>query len=283
MHKLEYKSGSPIAPNKKDFQEVQDIQKTVQPLIVESGWFADLDLKEKKEPLLVVIEGPDGSGKSTQVEMLLNYFKDIPHTYLHFPRYQDPYYGYLITRFLRGDYGTDVDPYLVASLYAGDRLNANQFICDELDNGKVVILDRYVYSNIAYQAAKVADPSERLKLIKWIYDLEFHVNKIRAPDINICLDIPFTVLEAELQKERKGSDRDYLNNSSDIHETDLELQKEVVNMYSYLCSVKSPLPCSVRVDCMEGERRLSPEELHLKILEVLEITIELEGYRVGYV
>ncbi|MBN2764545.1 MAG: thymidylate kinase, partial [Bacteroidales bacterium] len=99
-----------------------------------------------------VIEGIDGSGKSTQVKKLMHHLEDkfIPYKYLHFPRTDAPVFGDLIARFLRGDFGSikNVDPYLVALLYAGDRHDAAIQIQRWIDEGNLVILDRYVYSNV---------------------------------------------------------------------------------------------------------------------------------------
>jgi dTMP kinase len=106
---------------------------------------------------LLVIEGVDGAGKSTQIKMLQNFFTNMgfSNEYLHFPRTDAPYFGELIARFLRGEFGSlnEVDPYLVAMLYAGDRKDASEMISRWLDEGKIVLLDRYTYSNIAYQCA----------------------------------------------------------------------------------------------------------------------------------
>ena len=124
---------------------------------------------------LIVLEGLDGAGKSTQIGMLQQRLAErgIAYEYLHFPRFDTPVYGELIARFLRGELGTidRVDPYVVALLYAGDRAEAAPMIRSWLDAGRFVILDRYVYSNVAYQCAKIEDPEIRLRLRDWIVDL----------------------------------------------------------------------------------------------------------------
>ncbi|NSW95727.1 MAG: thymidylate kinase, partial [Bacteroidales bacterium] len=103
---------------------------------------------------LIVIEGIDGSGKSTQIGLLHSHFarEGYDCRYLHFPRTDAPYFGELIARFLRGEFGSlkDLDPYLVAMLYAGDRKDASEIIQGWLRENKIVLLDRYTYSNIAY-------------------------------------------------------------------------------------------------------------------------------------
>ena len=109
--------------------------------------------------MLIVLEGLDGAGKSTQVKLLKEYIqsKGKQLRYLHFPRFDAPVYGDLIAKFLRGDFGAinQVHPQLVALLFAEDRRDAAALIREWLGNGDVVLLDRYVYSNIAYQCSKI--------------------------------------------------------------------------------------------------------------------------------
>ena len=182
-----------------------------------------------------VIEGVDGAGKSTQIRLLKDFFseKGCNCEYLHFPRTETPYFGELIARFLRGEFGSlnDVDPYLVAMLYAGDRKDASPVIRNWLMEGKVVLLDRYTYSNIAYQCAKLPEVSSQDKLMNWIFSLEFNHFAIPQPDLNIFLDVPFAFTEKNLAKNRTGNDRDYLNGTRDIHEESIVFQKKVRDIY----------------------------------------------------
>jgi dTMP kinase len=184
---------------------------------------------------LFVIEGVDGAGKSTQIKLLRDFFskKGYACEYLHFPRTESPFFGELIARFLRGEFGSlnDVDPYLVAMLYAGDRKDASTTISSWLAEGKIVLLDRYTYSNIAYQCAKLKNEPEKDKLMQWILSLEFNHFAIPRPDLNIFLDVPFTFTEKNLSKTRTGNDRNYLNGTKDIHEESVIFQKMVRDIY----------------------------------------------------
>lgn len=184
---------------------------------------------------LFVIEGIDGAGKSTQISMLREYFsgRGFSCEYLHFPRTDEPWFGELIARFLRGEFGSlnDVDPWLVAMLYAGDRKDAGDQIRAWLDEGRLVFLDRYTYSNIAYQCAKLDQRDQQEKLMKWILELEFSHFGIPVPDLNIFLDVPFEFTLKKLSASRTGEDRDYLNGIRDIHEDSLAFQKKVREMY----------------------------------------------------
>jgi dTMP kinase len=181
------------------------------------------------------IEGIDGSGKSTQIKLITGYMQQLglPFRYLHFPRMDKPFYGELIARFLRGDFGDagNVDPYLVAMLYAGDRMDASTTIRKWLEEGTIVLIDRYVCSNIAFQCAKVDDIREKEKLREWIINLEYGHNHIPKPDINILLDVPHTFAQGNLASERKGAGREYLKGLEDIHEKDFGFQRKVRDMY----------------------------------------------------
>ncbi|MBN1131448.1 MAG: dTMP kinase [Bacteroidales bacterium] len=188
----------------------------------------------------IVVEGLDGSGKSTQMGFLRAYLDAMkkPYRYLHFPRLEEGVYGKLIARFLRGEMGAinQVDPYLVALIFAGDRAEASDIIGGWIKNKHIVILDRYVYSNIAFQCAKIPDPGERSRLRDWILNLEFEVNKIPKPDLNLFLDVPIEFVHAQLKSHREGSDRDYLKGCRDIHEDSLRFQETVREVYLSLPS-----------------------------------------------
>lgn len=220
----------------------------------------------------IVIEGLDGAGKSTQLKLLADHFSNqgIQCEALHFPRTDSPFFGELIARFLRGELGKldQVDPYVVAMLYAGDRRDAASILQDWLDKGKTILLDRYVYSNIAFQCAKLRDEHRQKRLRDWIYELEFEYFRIPKPSLNIFLDVPFDFTVSRLQNQRSGADRDYLQGSVDIHEEDLTFQERVRRVY-----LKQPeydtdfvvIPCS-NSDGLMGNK----EEIFSKVIELIQ-------------
>jgi len=216
---------------------------------------------------LIVIEGLDGSGKSTQIKLLRNFFetRNKKCEFLHFPRTDTPWFGELIARFLRGEFGSlnDVDPYLVAMLYAGDRKDAADMIQSWLNEGKTVLLDRYTYSNIAYQCAKLKDEKQQEELKKWIFELEFGYFKIPRPDINLFLDVPFSFIESKLNDIRKGEDRKYLNGKNDIHESSLTYQMRVRDMY---LKVAATDPLVKVVNCCDSEGKILPPDTIFTII-----------------
>ena len=218
---------------------------------------------------LIVIEGLDGAGKSTQIKRLSDYLQAEGHRckQLHFPRTDGNVYGDLIARFLRGELGdiNQVNPYLVALIYAGDRFDFRPTLENWLNDGYTVLLDRYVYSNVAYQCAKIANITENKTLRNWILNLEFEYHKLPKPDLNIFLDVPFAFTLKKLDDNREGDERQYLQGKKDIHESDLDFQKSVRQMYLSLTEEKG----FVKIDCSDGETILPVEQLFIKILDVL--------------
>ncbi len=219
----------------------------------------------------IVIEGLDGSGKSTQIRNLQSHFEQqkIPCEYLHFPRTHTPVFGELIARFLRGEFGRidQVDPYLVALLYAGDRDEAAGEIRDWLTEKNLVLADRYVISNIAFQCAKIRDPKKREELMRWIFYTEYEYFKIPRPDISLFLDVPISFTERQLREERSGHERHYLKGKRDIHEDSLELQKKVRSVYLDVASSTGHLNI---IDCSDKYGNiLSPEDVFNNILDAI--------------
>jgi dTMP kinase len=229
-------------------------------------------LKENDDHMkLFVIEGVDGAGKSTQIKLLKEFFSEKGYNceYLHFPRTEAPYFGELIARFLRGEFGKlgDVDPYLVAMLYAGDRKDASDMLSRWLYEDKIVLLDRYTYSNIAYQCAKLEDKQSQDRLREWILNLEFEHFNIPKPDLNIFLDVPFAFTEKKLNSSRTGNDRSYLNGSTDIHEESMAFQKKVRDIYLDVAGSDKGLEV---VNCSSSDdEMLPPGEIFKLILKIL--------------
>lgn len=211
--------------------------------------------------MLIVLEGLDGAGKSTQVKMLREYLQQRCSSleYIHFPRYEAPVYGSLISRFLRGEFGAIdmVHPQLVALLFAEDRHGAAPQLHKALEEGKTVLLDRYVYSNIAYQCSKLKDESEREALRNWIFETEYGPFGLPKPDLNLYLDVPISFVEKNLSHSRKGEDRSYLGGSSDIHEGSILFQKTVRSLYLAETERDSSFLC---VDCSDTEGNMLPPD-----------------------
>jgi dTMP kinase len=221
----------------------------------------------------LVIEGLDGSGKSTQLKLLREHLdqKAVPYKYLHFPRLGEGMFGELVARFLRGEMGANdqVDPYLVAMLFAGDRADASSRIRQWMDDGNMVVVDRYVYSNIAFQCAKLSGLDEQLKLRDWILEFEFIYNRLPRPDLNLYLDVPFEFIRKQLNSARNGEDRDYLQGERDIHEESLGFQEQVRKVY---LSLKEHVNDLEIINCTDPDgSMLSPMEISKMIIKQMEL------------
>ena len=139
---------------------------------------------------------------------------------------------------------------------------------DILSKGGTVLLDRYVYSNIAYQCAKLKDDSEAQKLRDWIFNTEYGDFSLPKPDLNIFLDVPISFVEKKLQSSREGHDRDYLDGAQDIHEADIEFQKRVRSIYRKQCESD---PDFIRIDCSDQYgMMMAPGEIFAKVKAVVD-------------
>lgn len=213
---------------------------------------------------IITIEGLDGAGKSTQINLLVNQLQkyQIPHQFIHFPMLNQGYYGTLIAEFLRGEFGAvdAVHPKLVALLFAEDRKEHIHKINQWLNDGYLVILDRYVNSNIAFQCAKTKEFSAKKALKDWILDFEFNYNQLPQPDVSFYLHVPFDITKQSLQQNREGEDRSYLMGKTDIHEGSMELQKGVYEEYLSMLQEQDNF---FEIPCFSSENAwLKPEEIH---------------------
>ena len=130
-------------------------------------------------------------------------------------------------------------------------------IIDWLEEGYYVIADRYVYSNIAYQCAKLVEEGEKVSLRNWILDFEFNRNALPMPDKTLFLSVPLEFIKKNLSEIRTGDDRDYLYGKEDIHEKSISLQENVYKEYLKLLDTRDDFG---KVDCFDAEGRFLPKE-----------------------
>lgn len=213
-----------------------------------------------KKGQLVVFEGIDGSGKTTQLTLLKNYLDStsIPNEVIDFPRYWDSFHGKTIAKYLKGEFG-DVDsvsPYLISLAYALDRATAKKEMDKWLSDGKIVLANRYATSNMAHQAAKLSE-NKREDFLSWLNELEYRVNKIPKEDLVIYLHVPVATARALLIKRGKR----------DIHEKKFEFLTNSEIMYKKL---SRRFRHWVKINCVDkGGSMLSKEEIHKKTVSIL--------------
>lgn len=147
-----------------------------------------------KKGKLIVIDGSDGSGKTTQAALLIKRLKKegVPSVALKFPQYQANFFGAFIKKCLHGEYGDfiGIDPHIVSTLYAADRWESKDKINRWLKEGKVVVLDRYVSANQMHQGGKIKNPKKRLAFLQWLDTMEHKVFGLPRPDMILYLHVP---------------------------------------------------------------------------------------------
>ncbi|HCC06208.1 TPA: thymidylate kinase [Candidatus Nomurabacteria bacterium] len=183
----------------------------------------------------IVIEGTDGSGKGTQVKLLIQRLKadGVPVEMVDFPQYENPS-SYFVAKYLRGEYGTaeDVGPYRASMFYALDRYDKSFEIKKWLDEGIYVIANRYVSANMGHQAGKIDDSVERDKYLEWLNNLEYKIFGIPVPDQTIFLFVP---PELGQKMVNHKNERNYTNGKKmDIHEADITHLKKASEAYIYV-------------------------------------------------
>lgn len=184
--------------------------------------------------IFIVIEGSDGSGKTTHFNLLRDHLESLGRdvaTY-KFPQYDKPS-SYFSVAYLNGEYGdaATLGAYKPSLFYALDRFDAAIAIRADLEAGKVVLCDRYVGSNMAHQGQKISDEAKRLTYFDWIYNLEFKILEIPEPDLNVVLLMPAKAAYRLIgQREKRG----YTEKQRDIHEADLHHLERAVATYKEL-------------------------------------------------
>ena len=219
---------------------------------------------------LIALEGIDGSGKRTQLDLLAGALeaRGLVTFRISFPRYES-FYGKLVGRYLNGDFGAlaAVDPHLSALLYAGDRLEARPEIEAALAGGKYVLADRYIASNLAHQSARVSLDHQE-EFVKWLKRLEYALYSLPAEDLVIYLRVPLA--EAHRLVGLKSA-RAYTTLQRDIQEADTKHLEETAKMYERLATERN----WASIDCINAASGalLSPEEIHAAVLRAVETRI----------
>lgn len=216
----------------------------------------------KKTGKFIVIDGTDGSGKATQTNLLLETLvqQGFEVEKVNFPQYGKKSAGGL-EEYLAGNYG-DLNPQAASILYAIDRFDASFEIREMLNQGKIVIADRYVTANAGHQGGKIKDEAERIKFFKWLDNLEYGTFGIPKPDLNIILHVP-AEMSQKLIAKRSEEDK---TRKTDIHEKDLNHLKNAELVYLQIAQL---FPNTKLVECVEQGRLESPEEIHNKVWELV--------------
>jgi len=216
--------------------------------------------------LLIAIEGIDGSGKHTQAKLLEHSLQRLGHSIYStgFPQYES-WFGTMVGKFLNGDFGPleNIDPHFTALLYAGDRFEAKQRLESALSTGKLVLIDRYIGSNLAHQVA-LAAPEKRAEFLRWIEHLEYTIYGLPRENLILYLRVPPS--QAQKLVALKG-ERNYTRATHDLQEKSLRHLEDAAEMYDMLSRSK-PWATVQCFDAQTGTLRL-PEEISAEVLSAV--------------
>ncbi|MFC1653957.1 hypothetical protein ACFL1M_03885 [Patescibacteria group bacterium] len=221
---------------------------------------------KRRKGKMIVVDGGDGSGKATQTRMLLKYLKEneVPNKFITFPRYRTSFHGKHVGRFLTGEFGgnTEVSPYLSSLAYALDRMTARDEMMQWLDDGNVVVADRYVSASMAHQGSKLSGKKQK-QYLDWLYSMEYKEHKLPKEDIVIFLYVPVETAQNLLKKSGgKGQVK-----GRDIAEADLDHQSKSIEMYKKLSERYKHWEM---VSCVDDKGDLlSKIEIHEKVINLL--------------
>lgn len=212
---------------------------------------------------LVVMEGCDGAGKSTQVNFLLNYLRrnNYSYRYIHFPT-MGTKWGKMVNAYLFGNLIEmgETNPYFISTLYANDRYQMKPLVDRWLRDVDIVLVDRYVYSNYALLGGQISNESqsgcmsERERYFDWLSIYEFEKNKLHIPDIVIYLNMELKFIKKNLEKR----------GDLDVHEN-FKTQKNAKQVYDDMVDNETIFS----IDCVEDGILLTEDEIHVKIVNLL--------------
>lgn len=210
-----------------------------------------------------MLEGTDGSGKSTQTELLVKKLKKNGYQVeqISFPQYGQPSAA-MVEDYLNGQFGTakQVGPYRASIFYAIDRYAAKEKINHWLKQGKIVIANRYVASNLGHQGGKISDDKQRKKYFAWDYNLEYNIFGLPKPDINLILHVTPKISQQLIDKKDQ---REYLKGKKrDIHENDLKHLRQAEQTYLQIAKL---YPEFTLIECVKNDKILPIDTIQNKI------------------
>lgn len=211
---------------------------------------------------LIIIEGLDGSGKSTQTALLEDYFKaqNVAYKKIKLPDYDSPS-STLIKMYLGGEFGKnadDVNPYAAGAFYAVDRFASYKLGWgNDYQQGTLILADRYATSNSIYQMEKL-DESDWDAYLDWSADFEYNKIGIPKPDLVIYLDMPIEISQKLMTSRYNGDE-----NKKDVHEADVAFLQSCRKSALYAAKKQG----WAIIECSDGVNPLSVDEIHNKIIE----------------
>ncbi len=222
----------------------------------------------KKSGKFIVIDGSDGSGKATQVALLMKRLAKEGHTVkmVDFPEYYKNFFGGFIGECLADPKYNwlNLHPKIASIAYAADRFESKEKIQGWLERGYVVVANRYVSANQIHQGGKIKNPKERRDFLRWLDEMEYKVFGIPRPNIVLYLSLPVALTQKLMNDRDKKSTRAYLRKKGDVHENNVEFLEN--SRKSALKLIKE-LNNFVQIECSKKGEVLSREIIHEIVYE----------------
>ncbi len=221
---------------------------------------------------LIVIDGVDGSGKTTQVALLAARLKKEKYAVkiVDFPEYSENFFGKFIGHCLTEQYFNwlIVHPKIASVIYAADRFESKEKIEGWLKKGYIVLANRYVSANQIHQGGKISSLKKREAFIGWLDEMEYKVFKIPKPDVTLYLSLPVSIILNLIHERDSQIKRVYLKNKKDTHEGDVNF---LINSRKSALWLVKKIPNFIKIDCAVKNKILSREIIHEKVYEEIKI------------
>nr|AIA15944.1 Thymidylate kinase [uncultured bacterium]AIA17984.1 Thymidylate kinase [uncultured bacterium] len=213
--------------------------------------------KLRRQGKLIVLDGIDGTGKTTQTELLAATLRKSGY---EVEQIDIPQYGRtssaLLEDYLAGKY-RDLNPYAAAVFYAINRFDIGPTMKQWLEEGKVVLANRYVTSNAGHQGGRIVDPTERVKFFRWLDNLEYTIFEIPRPDLTVIFQVPVNIAQKLIQKRGR---------KKDIHEASTQHLKKAEAAYEQVATL---FPKTKLIKCVQDGKLLEPKTIHNQVWELV--------------
>lgn len=221
---------------------------------------------KKRTGKLIVIDGTDGSGKTTQISLLVNHLKKDGHKVkvVDFPEYYSNFFGKFIGHCLTEQYYNfvRVHPKIASVLYAADRFESKDNIEKWLKEGYIIVADRYVSANQIHQGGKISNVKKRKEFIEWLNKMEYGVFKIPKPNVVLYLNLSLPFILDLIKERNKTIKRSYIGKKKDIVEGDIEY---LTNSHKSAVWLAKTQPEFRQIECTLKNKLRTREDIHEEV------------------
>ncbi|OGI95576.1 dTMP kinase [Candidatus Nomurabacteria bacterium RIFCSPLOWO2_01_FULL_42_17] len=224
-----------------------------------------------KRGKLIVIDGIDGSGKATQIELLIKHLRKDGRKVriIDFPDYYSNFFGKFIGHCLSEQYYNfvKIHPKIASVLFAADRYESKVKIEKWLKEGSIVVANRYASANQIHQGGKIGSTKKRESFLKWLAEMEYKVFKIPRPDVIFYLSVPVPVVLKLIKERNKKGGRNYLGKKQDVHEKDVRFLTNSRKSALWLAKTQKGW---IKIECAKNGEMNTRENIHKEIYEKIE-------------